>query len=613
MDVINDYGKSDIKAVADAAGFIGNNPEISIQDVLELENANGSFFTWVWQRDTGRIHFNTPRSPEQAVIQEALADAISALVDRIGLAVSSSGIEELHLNGLGASPRCFVIRWGKADGAGSIGPSRILGTAREITSQKACQQEMESKLSFIDALMDSLACPVFFKDENLVYQHCNKAFEAYMGLTRESILNKSVYDLSPPELAEVYHASDVKLLESQIPQIYEAGVQTAGGVLMDVMFHKSVVFNKQGELKGIVGIIYDITDRVKAEKLLNRAMQVKDAIVEISHSIMSVDTIEELYVSILNRIVSAMPMADSGCFLMYTSPDVLSVVAGNGIFAKENNPIIVPAESCLGCHAMNGDPNHCFTVNNIKDYAQEKGFVLNGVLNSEDILSMLYAPITSKGRLSGFLAVGSKMDNAFDASDVSIMDYVRVQLVQVLEKQHLYEKNTYLAKHDGLTGLLNRKQFEELFETSKNHAQIYHESFHLILIDLDRFKSINDNCGHHVGDAVLMDFSRKLRQCFRESDIVARFGGDEFIVLLKNTTAADLELRLESFRARLMESIFESSDCAFSYGFSYGICEFPLEGVELERLIKLVDYNLYVYKKFKDDYHTEEPVALNQG
>ncbi len=588
-----------------------DNFPMSLQDVLSVENTDSSYLAWIWHEDTCRVEFGAPQLSEKQVMYEVLGETIQAVVRTMNLEQAATRVEEVQLESFGKTPQWFLIRCRKM-AATELRAACIMGTARDITSQKSEQLVRETKLNFIDALMDSLACPVFFKDENLVYRHCNRAFETYIGLTRDEILGKSVYDISPPEMAAIYHASDVKLIEGRKPQIYEAQVKGAGGQLMDVMFHKAVVFNKQDEPEGIVGIIYDITDRVRTEKLLSRALDVKDAIVEISHSIMSVETIEELYNAILNRIVAAMPMADSGCFLMFTSPDILSVVSGNGIFAGAAEPIIVPIDSCVGCHAMNGNADHCFTVNHIKDYARQNGFTLSSILDSGEIQSTLYAPITSKGILSGFLAVGSKQDEAFDDSDVVIMEYVRTQLIQVLEKQHLYEKNTYLAKHDGLTGLLNRKYFEDLFETSKIQAQLYQEKFHLILIDLDRFKSINDTYGHHVGDAVLIDFSRKLRQCFRESDIVARFGGDEFIVLLKNTTASDLEHRLESFRSRLWELPVETGGHTLNYSFSYGICEFPSEGVELDRLIRLVDYNLYVYKRFKDDHPSviEEPAIL---
>jgi len=350
-----------------------------------------------------------------------------------------------------------------------------------------------------------------------------------------------------------------------------------------------------------VGIIYDISDRVEAEERLSRIMGVKDAIVEISHSVMSVETIDQLYGLVLNHIVSAIPAADNGCFLMFTAMDVLSVVAGNGIFAEYPEAIVVPKKDCLACHAMKGDPSHCYTVNSVKDYARDNDFELHGVLDSGEIKSMIFAPITSKGVLSGYLAVGSKNDFAFDETDLSVMEYVRTQLIQVLDKQNLYEKNIYLAKHDGLTGLLNRKHFEELFESSKVHARLFEENFHVILIDLDRFKIINDIHGHHVGDAVLVDFAHKLKHCFRESDIIARFGGDEFILLIRNTSTADLESRLETLRTNMKEMPVEINDIKLSYRFSYGLSEFPLEGMELDRLIRLADYNLYVYKRFKDD------------
>jgi len=178
------------------------------------------------------------------------------------------------------------------------------------------------------------------------------------------------------------------------------------------------------------------------------------------------------------------------------------------------------------------------------------------------------------------------------------MEYVRTQIIQVINKQALYEKNIYLARHDSLTGLYNRRHFEDVFELSRKRAQRYNESFHIVVIDLDHFKSINDQYGHQIGDAVLVDFARRMTSSLRDSDIIARYGGDEFILLMLSTTTEALTAKLESIRTQLLDLPIQSQGITLTYGFSYGISEYPLEGTELDHLTRLADYSMYNYKQY---------------
>jgi len=120
----------------------------------------------------------------------------------------------------------------------------------------------------IAALIDAIPAPVFYKDAAGVYRGCNRAFEAYLGKSRDEIIGKDVYQLSPKELADVYKAADDALFASRGTQIYEARVRYADGTYHDVMFHKATFLDSYGELGGMIGTILDITTRKQAEKAL---------------------------------------------------------------------------------------------------------------------------------------------------------------------------------------------------------------------------------------------------------------------------------------------------------------------------------------------------------
>lgn len=120
----------------------------------------------------------------------------------------------------------------------------------------------------LQTTLDMLPCPLFIKNKEGRYIACNKAFEAYLGLSRSRILGRTVFDIAPDEQAMVYEKADRALMAKGGTQCYEANVRYADGTLHDVMFHKSVFFDAAGEPDGISGTMLDITERKALEKQL---------------------------------------------------------------------------------------------------------------------------------------------------------------------------------------------------------------------------------------------------------------------------------------------------------------------------------------------------------
>ena len=125
-----------------------------------------------------------------------------------------------------------------------------------------------NETDFMQAVINAAPTPIFYKDAEGRYLGCNNAFEEYIGLTRSELIGKSVFELFDDDLAHTYFKADSTLFEEKGTQIYEAKVEYADGSIHDVMFHKAY-FHAEG-VEGIVGSILDITERKKAEKLLEQ-------------------------------------------------------------------------------------------------------------------------------------------------------------------------------------------------------------------------------------------------------------------------------------------------------------------------------------------------------
>jgi PAS domain S-box-containing protein/putative nucleotidyltransferase with HDIG domain len=122
-------------------------------------------------------------------------------------------------------------------------------------------------------LIDALPVPVFYKDSEGRYLGCNSSFEKFFGRKREHLTGKSVYDLSPKEIADTYHEKDLALLQNPGIQIYESIVKDMGGVVHNVIFHKATFPNMDGSVGGLIGAILDITERKKAEEELQKTLE----------------------------------------------------------------------------------------------------------------------------------------------------------------------------------------------------------------------------------------------------------------------------------------------------------------------------------------------------
>jgi PAS domain S-box-containing protein len=107
--------------------------------------------------------------------------------------------------------------------------------------------------------------PVFYKDSNCRYIGFNKAYEEFIGKTRDQLLGKSVFDIAPRELADIYHAKDLELLRDQVTQVYESQVKDMHGAKHDVVFHKATFMDSNGCILGLIGTISDITERKQVE------------------------------------------------------------------------------------------------------------------------------------------------------------------------------------------------------------------------------------------------------------------------------------------------------------------------------------------------------------
>lgn len=171
------------------------------------------------------------------------------------------------------------------------------------------------------------------------------------------------------------------------------------------------------------------------------------------------------------------------------------------------------------------------------------------------------------------------------------------EMEQLAEKaQHAIEEQRKKAMHDALTGLPNRESYQQRIEQETHRIERYGGSLSLMMCDIDLFKRINDNYGHLAGDKVLKIIARSLQSNLRDSDFIARFGGEEFVVLMPETSAEEAKFVADKLRKKIEESPFNFKKEPVQITISFGISEFS-QGESLEEVFQRADKALYKAKE----------------
>jgi diguanylate cyclase (GGDEF)-like protein len=214
--------------------------------------------------------------------------------------------------------------------------------------------------------------------------------------------------------------------------------------------------------------------------------------------------------------------------------------------------------------------------------------------------SFICVPLRIKGReVMGVLNAQKPDPQGFGLGDLDLFQAVANQVAAALENAQLYQRTKELSTRDDLTGLFNRRHFFDNLEKEVQRARRYRRVFSLILLDLDDFKGYNDTYGHLKGDEALKEIGRLLLASTRRADIVARFGGEEFVVLLPEINAQGALVVAEKIRTAVEQYPFagRTSQPGGKMTVTLGLATYPTDSEDGLELVDLADRALYLGKQ----------------
>jgi diguanylate cyclase (GGDEF)-like protein len=223
--------------------------------------------------------------------------------------------------------------------------------------------------------------------------------------------------------------------------------------------------------------------------------------------------------------------------------------------------------------------------------------VLSKRLPWPNIPSLLVLPLLHHGRPLGTLILGAKRRHAFGDTVRPTLEVLASHLAVSLSNARMVHKLETMATTDGLTGLLNKRAMLDQAAAKVAAATRFGRKLSVLITDIDWFKKVNDTHGHDIGDVVIKGLADILERTKRATDVVARFGGEEFVVLCEQTDEAGAALLGERIREELEKTVFNTPSGPLSVTCSVGSATFPEAGQTWDELFKAADEALYCSKR----------------
>ncbi len=320
--------------------------------------------------------------------------------------------------------------------------------------------------------------------------------------------------------------------------------------------------------------------------------KVLDRVFLVSEKLIVLDGIDEVFEHIIKTTIILTSAEAATMRIFNMEKGTLDMVKGYGLaggFFKQ--PAIRIGEGVIGRAMLDGKT---FST---ADVRQEPQCVKKELAGLENIRAIICVPLKVKDSNIGCLTVYKRKASAFTENDLLSLNIIAGQAAGALEKSQLIRELQKQACFDQLTGVYNKNTILEHFEAQLDLSLRHEHPTSLIFLDIDRFKVFNDTHGHLLGDKLLSDFAKVLKKCCRKSDMLGRFGGEEFLIIASGTQKKDAYALCNKLKEAVNACKFVGSGkIRAGVTFSAGIASFPEDGSDMNELLKKADQAMYKSK-----------------
>lgn len=409
--------------------------------------------------------------------------------------------------------------------------------------QDRTQQELLDSYNLLMSIINTVPVRIFWKDKDLRYMGCNLAFAKDAGKNSPSeLVGKTDHEMAWNNHADLYNMDDREVMESRVSKLnFEEPRTRSDGSEIWLRKSKVSLYNGENEPIGILGIYDDITEQKIAANALVESQQHLHAIIDN----------EPECVKLVNQRGQLLEMNPAGLAMLEaknlqeaTQKTLLEYILPEfrGKFLKLHKDV------------MDGESG---TLE----------FEVKGLKGTRRWLETHAVPMRNG-----------------DGEVTSLLGITR----DITDKKETQNRIEIMANYDALTSLPNRLKLEEQLAYVLSLAKRHNWKFALLFLDIDHFKDINDTLGHGVGDELLIKFAHRIKESLREEDILARFGGDEFVILLPDTNEIDAQQVAQKILS-VINAPFPFINNELTVSASIGIAMYPEDGSDRETLYKHAD------------------------
>lgn len=520
----------------------------ALNSIERIQNSVG-FPIMVINQYQRLTRFNSPAAAVFSLSKASLGQPLSTLRLPPGMPeFSAQVVDALDRNQIVEAPvfsaeRHYQLHVSPFESNPPAGRGAVL-TLVDDTERLTHERDVRTSQKRLMSIMNNSTSLITLKDLGGRYEFVNRKFEDLFGLKAADVIGKTDAAILPGRIADEFRNKELDAVRKQKPVEEEDHLYLVDGehFLLSIRFP---LRDEEGVAYGVCTQSTEITQRKHAEHQLRLAARVFDRSSEgilVTDAHQNILTVNDAFTTVTgytpDEVVGKTPqILNSGKHEPAFYTDMWEKLRDHGwwqgeIWNRRKDGEIYP---------------EWLTINTVHD---------------------------AEGKIINYIGI---------FSDISI----------VKDSQRRME---FLATHDELTALPNRTLFLDRMRQSIARAERGGTSFAILFIDLDNFKIVNDSLGHDAGDKLLSEVSKRLRECIRAADTVARFGGDEFAVLIEDASSADADMTASRIRETLKFPVLIDAH-PVHVSASIGICLYPEDGNEAHLLLKNADAAMYQAKE----------------